>query len=577
MDKARVIVLGVFAAAAFGAFAEPRTATPFADNMVLQRGVKVPVWGSADPGERVTVQFAGQRKTTTAKSNGSWSVRLDPMEASSEGRELVVTGATSSEKLSNILVGEVWFASGQSNMDCPIWGGNPHYRDRKGAMMISLAKRPLVRFSRTPLNWSAKPRLDWKARWWDFSPESFAKCGDRPSAVAFYYALSLHDALGVPVGFVDSSWGGTNIDAWTPRSGYDGKPSLSDVAAFRVTKDWDDSMKKGVISWANQQPTVLWNGMVAAFAPMAMKGFIWYQGCHNAGEASLYRDKMHALYDGWAKEFANPGLKLYFVQLAPFGASWYDIQLAQAMFAREEKNAALVTTCDIGNVSDIHPNDKETVGQRLALHALRRDYGFDWIVDDAPEVKDWKINGRGQFEISFSDAKAMYVYNPDWKELSGFEIAGADGRFREAKLANKVSGDGVVEGSTLLVEAEGVEKPRRLRYLHNHPFRGALFSYESSLPVGPFELDARDPMDGRKTLAKLGDALKIKELAGYRKVLVADIPGSWKSMRDEGYSFDETAKAGKFGKVAYVLELEDDRGNVDWVMVSVDAFTADAA
>ncbi len=563
--------------AAFALRGEVRTATPFADNMVLQRGVAVPVWGTAAPGERVTVEFAGQRKSAAASAKGTWAVKLDPMSASKENRVMKVSGTSNTEEIRNVLVGEVWFASGQSNMDCPIWGWNPHYRDRKGAMMTGMMRRPYIRFSRTPLQWSATPKRDYKAKWWDYSPESFKSCGDMPSAVAFYYALELYGALEIPVGFIDSSWGGTNIDAWTPRSGYENHPLLAETASFPVTDKWDDSMRKGVISWANQQPTALWNGMVAAFAPFAIKGFIWYQGCHNAGEAGLYCEKMHALYDGWSKEFRNPGLKLYFVQLAPFGQSWYDIQLAQRKFAAEEKNAALIVTCDIGNVSDIHPNDKETVGQRLALHALRRDYGFEGLVDDAPEVKSWKVNGSGEFEIEFSDARRLYVYDPDWKQLKGFEIAGADGRFREAKVMNKVDPEGQVHGGTLRVAAEGVDKPRRLRYLYRHPYRGALYSVDSALPVGPFELDAREPMDGRKSLAKMGDALKIKELAGFRKLFVHDIPDGWKSAKDAGYSFDGTSKAGRFSRVAYVLELEDDKGSVDWVVATMDAFSQSPA
>ncbi len=472
-----------------GAEAKVVSGTPFADNMVLQRGMKVPVWGKAEPGESVTVAFAGQTKNTTAGADGSWRVSLDPMDASAENRVLKITGADNAEEIKNVLVGEVWFASGQSNMECPIWGSNPRYRDGQGAVLTKMTVRGGIRYAKNPHKWSATPLEDWKGVWRDFSPKSFKETfGNNLSAVAFYYALELYDALGVPVGIIDSSWGGTNIDAWTPRSGYVNHPELADVAAFPVVQEWTPEMKKGPISGAHQQPTALYNGMVAGWAPFAIRGMIWYQGCHNAGEANRYCDKMHALYDGWAKEFGNPDLKLYFVQLAPWKNSWFEIQKAQTKFATEEKNAALVTTCDVGNLWDIHPNDKETVARRLALHALKRDYGFESVIDDSPELESWKIEGN-KFVMTFSNADGWYAYNADRSEASGFEIAGKDGAFVPAKIENK-GANATLSGKELIVSAPDVAEPCRLRYLATKPWTGSLYSFDSGLPLGPFEIDA---------------------------------------------------------------------------------------
>lgn len=487
MKRLILIVAGAAALAVMEVAARPVPATPFADNMVLQRGRQVPVWGTAEPGEKVTVSFAGQTKVAAADAKGLWRVELGAMDASKESRTLRVTGADGAEEIKNVLVGEVWFASGQSNMECPIWGGATRYRDGKGAMMIAMTRRPYIRFAKNPRKWSVVPRLGWKAEWRDFSPESFdAVAKGSLSAVAFYYALELYGALDIPIGIVDSSWGGTNIDAWTPHSGYERRPELKDVADYPVREKWDESMRKGPVSGAHQQPSVLWNGMVAAWAPMAIRGMIWYQGCHNNGEPQRYCSKMHALYDGWAKEFQNPCLKLYFVQLAPWRKSWFDLQMAQAKFAAEEPNAAFVTTCDVGNSHDIHPNDKEIVARRLALHALKRDYGFDNIIDDAPTVKSWKVEG-GKFVLTFENAQSLYCYNADRSEPKGFEVAGDDGKFFPAKVLNE-NANSSIKGAELIVGADEVPEPKQLRYLYSKPWIGSLYSADSALPLSPFEL-----------------------------------------------------------------------------------------
>ena len=556
--KVKIVLGAALAATAMAADAKVATGTPFADNMVLQRDRPAPVWGTADPGEKVTVTFAGQTKTATADAKGAWRVALDPMAASKENRTLKVAGAANAEEIKNVLVGEVWFASGQSNTECPIWGPGPRYRDGQGAVMTAMARRPFIRYVKNARTTSRVPRLGWKAVWRDYSPASFRETfKNNLSAMGFYYALELHDALGVPVGIIDSSWGGTRIEPWTPISGFANKPKVP--------------AKVGAGT-----PTALWNGMVAAFAPYAIKGFIWYQGCSNAGDGVRYCDKMHDLYNGWAKEFENPNLKLYFVQLAPFSRSWFEVQQGQAKFAAEEKNAAMITTCDIGNSWDIHPNDKESVARRLVLHALKRDYGFTDIIDDAPVLKGWKIDGD-KFVMSFSNASSWYAYNADRSAAQGFEVAGRDGRFFPAKILNK-GANATLDGSEIIVSAAAVKAPRRLRYLASKPWIGSLYSFESGLPLGPFEIDARDPADGRRAGAPSapGDALKVPELAGFRKVLEAELPASG-AFSSVGYSFNGAEKAGAFTRVAYALELTCRDGSVDWAVAAMDAFTPDAA
>ena len=503
------------AAAVLPLFAEIKLGAPFADGAVLQRGMKVPVWGKATPpaeGARrlVSVEFAGQVKTSEVGSCGAWKVELDPMEASKEGRTLTVSELTpgflfdsveSSVEVKDVLVGEVWFASGQSNMECPIWGVGTRYRDMKGALMTTMTRLPCVRYVKCERTWSVEP-MKRSAKWCKFTPESLqlfhreSGSGVSLSAVAFYYARELYLALGVPIGIVDASWGGTNIDAWTPRSGYDGcDASIKATAEYKVKADWKkESDKKGPISGAHQQPTVLYNGMVAAFAPMAMRGFIWYQGCHNSGEPDLYCAKLHALYEGWRREFANPDLKLYLVQLAPWRQNWLGICMAQTRFCAEEKNAALAVTADVGNYDDIHPNDKEIVAKRLVVHALKRDYGFAIPEDDSPVVKAVSFDG-GKAKVLFDNVKDWYVYAPDRSRAPVFELAGADGTWHPAKVVNyrqKKDKDGnmvdtdFIDGPEIVLESDKVAAPVKVRYMGQPRTSGTLYN-EASLPLGPFE------------------------------------------------------------------------------------------
>ena len=509
-DVGKVVLIGAVACA-LPLFAKVELATPFSDGVVLQRGMEVPVWGKAEPGRRVTVEFAGAAVSAVARPDGCWKVKLPRMEAARESRVLTVTEsapgwlwdtARETVEVKDVLVGEVWLCSGQSNAECPIWGGNPRYRDGWGAMTLASVNKPFVHFVKMPRVASPAPRHGYRVQWTKMTPglyEDFKAGKPMPSAMGYYYALELANALDVPIGIVDSSWGGSNIDAWTPPSGYAGLEGLDAERDWKYVdeKDWKPEMRKGPISGWNQQPTLLWNGMVAAFAPMACRGVVWYQGCHNAGEPERYAAKMHALYNGWAKEFANPGLKLYFAQLAPWGLTTVaQIQMAQAKFAAEEPNAAMSVINDVGNIRDIHPNDKRTVAKRLSLHALRRDYGWTSVRDNSPTLRSWRLDG-GRFVMTFDDAEGWYVYNPDLSPKVGFEVCGADGVWKPAQLVNLVASkgrngkpyySGEVKGRDLIVASDAVKEPVKLRYLHSSPWFGALYN-DACLPLGAFAIE----------------------------------------------------------------------------------------
>lgn len=451
-------------------------AAPFSDHMVVQRRMKVPVWGRADPGERIRVSFAGQSVEAVADAEGRWRANLPSMEACAEGRSLSVNDV----EVRDVLVGEVWLCAGQSNMGVEFCCTLPHCRDKQGAMLAQTLRKPQLRFASTaadkydsrPWERPLKP-IEWKA----FTPENL-----RPpsfSAVAVYFALSVHDATGLPIGLVGVYRGATGIDSWTP---CDGIPER--------TKDRDDC-----------QPGVYWNTVVNPWVPFAARGMIWYQGEHDAGEPDAYAGKLRRLYDGWRTRFANPDLRFYYAQLCSWGGNIAPMQEAQARFEREEPNAAMAVTTDVCNLTDIHPNDKEPVGRRLALHAIRRDYGREFgledIQDNSPSFAGLTVTGAVA-SVSVRDARGLYIYNRDFSTSNGFEIAGADGIWRKARILNLKDGRdpgakepryfGQLIGTNILLSAEGVEKPIRVRYLHSRPWTGNLYN-EVDLPMGPFHAE----------------------------------------------------------------------------------------
>jgi sialate O-acetylesterase len=473
-----------------------KLAAPFTDGMVLQREMPIRIWGTADVGEKVNVVFADASADAVADASGKWLVELPAMDACKTGRTLSVNDI----RVSDVLVGEVWMCAGQSNTECPIWGHSPRFRDAWGSMMIKTTDRPFVRLVKTPKAMALSPKNDVKVEWMKMTPalwDAFKAGKSLPSAMGYYYALELANALDIPVGIIDSSWGGTNIDAWTPPSGYKGLTGLDLERDWKLVpeKDWKPSMVKYPMNAVHKQPSVLWYGMVAAYTPMSVRGLIWYQGCSNSREPERYANKMQALYNGWVAEFKNTNLSLYFVQLAPWG--FKDIALiqeAQAKFAATEKNAAMAVINDVGNLRDIHPNDKRTVAKRLSLHALKRNYGWKNIQNESPTLKSWKIEGN-KFVLSFDNADNFYLYNPDYTMKTAFEICGADGVWKPAKISNlkkmfrsgKMRTLGPIDGNVVEVEADGIAEPKKLRYLYSEPWFGSLYG-ESGLPVGAFHI-----------------------------------------------------------------------------------------
>ena len=500
-------ILAAAVCLAAGAFADEhsvlRLGAPFADHAVLQRGRAVPVWGEAAAGEKVVVSFAGQEKTAVAGADGSWRVNLDPLDACAVGRELAIASSGGGRLIvSDILVGEVWLASGQSNMDCPLVGKNPRYRDRQGALVAQMTHKPQIRYLLSSGSWKRHPlkRSQRPLVWRKFVPEDLMS-GNTCSAVAAYFALDVHSALDVPIGLVCAYIGGTNIDAWTPKEGTASRPDLKDVSEWKYydASNWPTNFNTYPWRSPSQQPAVLWNGLVAPLAPYSCRGMIWYQGCHNwpDGEWQRYCSKMHALFDGWKEKFENDGFVIRFAQLA---GSFSTIAQMQAKLEREEPSAAMAVICDLANGYDIHPWEKESVGRRLAAHALRRDYGFNGIQDNSPHVESVERDGTN-LVVACGDAKNLYLYNLDTTLKNNFELAGMDGRWKRATIVNtrpvrkpggwNVNGGTILDPCRIILCADGVPEPVRVRYLFTPPFHGHIYN-EANLPLGPFEANVED-------------------------------------------------------------------------------------
>jgi sialate O-acetylesterase len=465
--------------------AELKPAAVFGDNMVLQRQMPVPVWGWSDPGATVTVRFAGQTKSTRAAADGKWIVKLDPLRASARPASLEIESGRILT-LTNILVGEVWLASGQSNMEKPIGlhrGQKPcfHYQEE-----LANGNYPQIRIFRVLHSLAATPRLD-LAKFDDWREcSSNALLVTDFSAAAYFFAREIHTNLDVPVGIVESAWGGTRIAPWTARAGFETVPALAKYAATKLDSD----------KLRNTDPMAIYNSMIAPLAGLAMRGALWYQGESdlmggtNNYDYLNYDDKMVALVDGWRAIWQAGDFPFYFVQIAPFKyysgrvrrvpsrESLPEFWTLQSRAERRIKPGGMVVTTDIvNNVNDIHPRDKQDVGHRLALLARAKTYGEN-VVCTGP------VFTRAKFE----DGKVVLDFNHvdgglksrDGKSLSWFTIAGADEKF--------VSAEAKIVGDTVEVSSPEVKAPQGVRFAWDETAEPNLCN-AAGLPAEPFRTD----------------------------------------------------------------------------------------
>jgi len=484
--RSRTALAALVLSLTLSARAELKVAAIFGDNMVLQQQQPVPIWGWSAPGAVVTVSFGGQTQSTRAGADGKWLVRLKKLKASAEPQSLVIeSGETLT--FTNLLVGEVWLASGQSNMEKPI-GRQPGQKPVFNAEQeLAAANYPQIRIFQVEKDLSATPLADLaKFKGWQ-ECSSNALNSTSFSAAAYFFGREIHTNLNVPVGLVESSWGGTRIEPWTPPAGFAAVPSLAKLA--------QPSVGGGKI--ANTQPMAIYNAMIAPLAGFALRGAIWYQGESNlAGtnpdnDYQTYPDKMRALVGGWRQIWGEGDFPVYFVQIAPF--KYYDrkARLAatpemlpefwtlQSQAARRIRHTGMVVTTDlVDNLDDIHPRDKADVGHRLALLALNQTYGEKEVVSSGPTFRKLKISGHTAV-LKFDHTDGGLI-SKDGQPLTWFTIAGADGKF--------VPADAKIKDNTVEVSAASVEQPVAVRFAWAETAQPNFFN-GAGLPAEPFRTD----------------------------------------------------------------------------------------
>ena len=512
-----LVWLGAMLSIQITARAELKLPAIFGDNMVLQQQMPVPVWGWAASQAEVTVAFAGQTKKTHADANGQWLVKLGKLKASAVPQNLVIQArelkpfnsasitnvasaltnelsgliharptenglqitaveSTSTKTFTNILVGEVWLGSGQSNMEKPIsaHGQKPvlNYQQE-----LAAAHYPALRIFQVDKMLAATPCADLEHfhGWQECSSNTLDSV--RFSAALYFFGREIHTNLNVPVGLIHSSWGGTFIEPWTPPAGFALVPSLAGIKLSN----------SGTNKISNRTPTVLYNAMIAPIVGYAMRGAIWYQGEANHNDTN-YDAKMAALVNGWRQVWDEGAFPFYFVQIAPYkyikDMTNYSAEtdplprfwVQQARAARHIKNTGMIVTTDlVDDLNDIHPRDKATVGHRLALLALDETYEKE-VPSEGPAFKQMKLVGNKAI-LEFAHTHGGLV-SKDGQPLTWFTIAGADGKFvpAEAKIVGK---------DTIEVFAAGVEKPVAVRFAWHQLAQPNLFN-KAGLPAEPF-------------------------------------------------------------------------------------------
>lgn len=474
----------------------------FTEGAVLQQSAPVPVWGTAEPGEEIVVQFAGQTLRTRAGHDGRWSVRLAPLSASAEPRTLTVSGRSPESKIQvdGVRVGEVWLCSGQSNMQSTL--GN----SEGGTNAAMAADDPLLRLYRVPLTKADVPQTAVTSQWMACTFSNAIGF----SAVAFYFGRELRAARGVPVGLILSAWGGTPAEAWTPRPVLEGRSELRTileehekaVAAYSPERAEEDYQKR-LANWSNavakakaeqrappmrprkpeppaekpQRPSCLYNAMIHPLVPYAIRGAIWYQGEANSGRAKQYEILFPAMICSWRQAWGLGDFPFLFVQIAPHQHMVPDIREAQLAAWKTTPNTAMVVITDVGDETDIHPRKKEPVGRRLALAARAVAYG-EKIVYAGPVFRAMTVHGN----------RAVLEF-----DHAGSGLAAAEGgltNFVVASLGstNFVPAQAVIEGDRVVVTSPEDMPPRAVRYGWSNWFVGSLFNKEG-LPATPFRSD----------------------------------------------------------------------------------------
>lgn len=517
----RVLVLALLLAGMLpAARADVRLAKIFTDNMMLQRDQPIRVWGWAAANEAVTVAMGDQKGATTADAQGKWMAEL-PAWKQGENLTLTITGQNSIT-LTNVIIGDVWLCSGQSNME---WTQNSTDNAAEDSKAADFPKIRRIKFNHVQ---SAFPEVEAPAAtaWQVCTPQSVGAF----SAVGFYFAREIQAKTGVPIGILDDNWGGTQIEPWTAPAGMASVPELREAVTARsnALAAYTMSLPKqldGVESWLGTARTAasngvalppmpvvaphpgatgwssMYNAMIHPLVRFPIKGALWYQGESNGGEGETYYHKMRALVGGWRKIWNQGDFPFYFVQLASFqnpndnpagGDGWAKLREAQtrSLAMTNTGMAVILDTVPLKSAGDIHPRNKYDVGLRLARWALNRDYGQKDLVVSGPLYKSMKVE-ENKVRLSFDYVGSGLVVGAkegpapvaEVKDgvLKRFAIAGADKKWFWAEA--------VIDGQSVVVSSGAVPEPVAVRYAFSMNPDGANLYNREGLPVGPFRTD----------------------------------------------------------------------------------------
>ena len=508
MGFVKFACLVLFSACA--SFAAVRPAGIFTDNAVLQQGKEVCIWGTAAPGEAVTVLFAGQRVETVAGNTGKWTAVLGKMTACAEGRSLIIQGSETVQpvELKNILVGEVWLAGGQSNMVAQM-----RVFRQKTQLDIDAANDALLRMATIPRK-DFEGQNNARAVWKPASPQSVAGF----SAAAYYFAKNLREDLGVPVGVVCCAASGTPAETWMSQTTLSSRPDLKRTldayeTGFRKRFTGEDAYRQCVKEygqamdeWTSKKeagekpnprpeepmgplnknrPGGLHETMLMQVIPYTIQGVIWYQGENNASASAgfHYRSVFSALIQEWRNEFKNPNMPFLFVQLATFGPasdsspSWPELRESQKWTEDHVANTGMIVLVDGGEENNVHPASKDKAGYRLSLLARHLVYGEKDVVCRGPRLAK-KSLVAGAIEMTFTDTGSGLELKDGSSGV--FEVCGCNGVFVHAEAR--------VSGNRIVVSAEDVPEPKDVRYGWRKWFVPTLFNKEG-LPASPFRTD----------------------------------------------------------------------------------------
>ncbi|MBK1879120.1 sialate O-acetylesterase [Pelagicoccus mobilis] len=473
----------------------------FTDHMVIQRDQENPIWGTAEANEKIKISIGGKKVSTKADKEGNWRTELPAFPAG--GPHTITIKGSSTVSIEDVLVGEVWFCSGQSNMEWPV-------RLSYGAEVeATAANHPKIRFLHVPNHGTDQPQDNFEGQWEVCSPDT----APHFSAVGYYYGQTLHAALGVPIGLIDNAWGGSAAEAWVPReklendgrfeemlNHWDERVTNFDQVAYedyvKRYNEWAASGFKGEpMEWnktvhpitGQHRPSNIYNGMVHPLSGYGIRGVIWYQGESNGDRAEQYRHLFPLMVETWRDNWGQGDFPFYWVQLAdwqeevdtPGDSGWAELREAQTLSMDVLPNSGQAVIIDIGEGRDIHPRNKKTVASRLVRWPLANIHGHD-ISYQSPRYSYSEINGN-RIRVTLDHVSGGGLWAFDTQEIKGFSIAGEDQSFVWAQAK-------IIDQNTIEVWSDEIELPVAVRYGWAQNPVINLFD-RNGLPVTPFRTD----------------------------------------------------------------------------------------